>query len=401
MDAVSYSHADKQKQRIEKVNANPDSTSGLVTMPSIIASGESITIPAGRTVVHPNLQVDGTLDIQGTLYVPAGGTISKVQGNFDAINLDGKPLSTGQRKNYLINGDFSSWEYATSQTSSGYGSDNRGYNLHSGSTKTHSRMVSTNTERELFSAENFSRTVVSSVAGAGNFVQKTQLIENVNKMAGKTVTLSLLAKADSTKNIAVEFTQCFGSGGSPSAQITGIGSQLIQLTNTWQWKGITVALPSLAGKALGTDGVHTSFTGLSFWFDAGSSFDTRTASLGQQSGTFDIAEIKIEDGSVATDGWHPYDGEFGGEVQARQRYYYKIHGPYRYDFGIAGATNEDWFAPFNHPVTMRVAPTFNGGTSDIPVTWTTTIGNLLLISGIVSGGHWVDLSNAEVSAELL
>lgn len=33
-----------------------------------------------------------------------------------------------------------------------------------------------------------------------------------------------------------------------------------------------------------------------------------------------VSLIKDEDGSVATDGWHPYDGEFGGEFQACERY---------------------------------------------------------------------------------
>ena len=47
MDIVSYSVAAKQKQRIEQIIANPDSTSGIVTTPSVIATGETITIPAG------------------------------------------------------------------------------------------------------------------------------------------------------------------------------------------------------------------------------------------------------------------------------------------------------------------------------------------------------------------
>lgn len=75
MDPISYGVAAKQKQRIEKVIAEPDSTSGLVSLPTVIAAGESITIPAGRVVVHPNLQVDGELDIDGELFIPTGGTV--------------------------------------------------------------------------------------------------------------------------------------------------------------------------------------------------------------------------------------------------------------------------------------------------------------------------------------
>jgi hypothetical protein len=166
----------------------------------------------------------------------------------------------------------------------------------------------------------FSRTQVSSSSGSSNYVGKHQKIENVNLLAGKTVTLSFWAKADANKNICVEFIQNFGTGGSPSASVFGIGSQLIPLTTTWQKFSITVTFPSIVGKTLGSDGVQTSSTALKIWFDAGSNFSSRTANLGQQSGTFDLAQIKVEDGAVATNGWHPYDGEFGSEVQACERY---------------------------------------------------------------------------------
>ena len=74
MDAVSYSLASKQAQRIEKFIENPDSTSGIVTVPKVIASGETITIPAGRIAVLPNVQVDGVINIEGEVFVPSGST---------------------------------------------------------------------------------------------------------------------------------------------------------------------------------------------------------------------------------------------------------------------------------------------------------------------------------------
>jgi len=241
----------------------------------------------------------------------------------DTKVLAGK-ISTGQRKNYLINGNFDMWQYGTSQTTSGYGSDDRWSNLNVGSTKTHSMVNATDTERALFSASKFSRTVVTSVAGADSQAGKRQSVENVTLLAGKTVTLSFWAKADGNKNIAIRLFQVFGTGGSPSVDISS-NQQLIQLTTTWQKKTIVLNIPSIIGKTLGTDGVHTSSTGLKFYFDAGSNIvlNEGVTGMGQQSGTFDIAQIKLEDGSVATDGWHPYDGEFGGEVQACQRYYEK------------------------------------------------------------------------------
>ena len=80
MDAVSYSLASKQAHRIEKFIENPDSTSGIVTVPKVIASGETITIPAGRVAVLPNAQVDGVLNIEGEVFIPSGATF----GDLDA-----------------------------------------------------------------------------------------------------------------------------------------------------------------------------------------------------------------------------------------------------------------------------------------------------------------------------
>lgn len=78
MDPISYSHSAKQAQRIKKIIANPDSTSGIVTVPSVIATGENITIPAGRTAVLPNIQIDGTLNIDGTMFIPSGATTADI-----------------------------------------------------------------------------------------------------------------------------------------------------------------------------------------------------------------------------------------------------------------------------------------------------------------------------------
>ena len=80
MDAVSYSLASKQAQRIEKFIENPDSTSGIVTVPKVIASGETITIPSGRVAILPNVQIDGILNVKGEVFIPSGATL----GDLDA-----------------------------------------------------------------------------------------------------------------------------------------------------------------------------------------------------------------------------------------------------------------------------------------------------------------------------
>ena len=75
MDALSYSHSAKQAKRIEKFNANPDSNSGVLTQPKVIEAGESVTVPAGRAAVLPNIQVNGEINIEngGEVLILSGG----------------------------------------------------------------------------------------------------------------------------------------------------------------------------------------------------------------------------------------------------------------------------------------------------------------------------------------
>jgi hypothetical protein len=63
------------------------------------------------------------------------------------------------------------------------------------------------------------QTVVTSVVGAANYCYLQQHVESVRRLAGKTATLSLWAKADATKPLAIEIRQNFGTGGSPSASV--------------------------------------------------------------------------------------------------------------------------------------------------------------------------------------
>jgi hypothetical protein len=201
-------------------------------------------------------------------------------------------------RNAIINGDFLEWLRGSSQTTNGYGSDDRWHNTHVGSSKTHSRQLFTPGQTAVAGEPvAFSRTVVTSVANASNFVAKQQRIESVRRFAGQTVVLSFSAKADASRQLAVDFLQRFGTGGSPSADVAGIGAQKFSLTTSWQRFSAAIAIPSIAGKTLGT---AADCLELTFWFDAGSSFNARTASLGQQSGTFDIADVQVELGTVAT-----------------------------------------------------------------------------------------------------
>lgn len=78
MDAVSYSLASKQAQRIEKFIENPDSNSGVLTQPKVIEAGETVTIKSGRQAILADTVIDGDLVIEAgaDVFVPAGAVIT-------------------------------------------------------------------------------------------------------------------------------------------------------------------------------------------------------------------------------------------------------------------------------------------------------------------------------------
>lgn len=268
-------------------------------------------------------------------------------------------------KNYIINGNFDIWQYKAAgltypQVSVGYGSDDRWSNGNVGSTKTHSQVACTDTERALFNASYFSRTVVTSVAGANNYCFKQQKIENITRLAGKTVTLSFWAKADSAKKIGVSIGHCFGTGGTPTTQINRILDNTINLTSEWQKFSITFTNHSIVGKTLGTNGVHTSYTELTFWMDAGSSLaSTYITNMVQQSGTFDIAQVQLEEGSVAT----PFENRpYGLELSLCQRYYEVVSSqPFTGQVNIYDSSSI--MVEFKYVVPKRISPSIVNLTS--------------------------------------
>lgn len=242
------------------------------------------------------------------------------QDNLNRYSLEGSPFVHGF-KNRLINGNFDLWQRGTSLgsgTGTRYLAD-RWQSSSVGTTYTSSQQSFTLGQIAVpGEPQFFHRIVVTSVAGAGNFCSFAQRVESVRTFAGQTITLSFWAKADASKNIAVEFSQSFGTGGAPSATVTGVGVTTIALTTAFQKFAVTVSIPSISGKTLGTD--NNSALDVNFWFDAGSTFNSRTNSLGQQSGTFDIAQVQLEPGSVATAFEQRH---IGTELALAQRYYQK------------------------------------------------------------------------------
>jgi hypothetical protein len=310
----------------------------------------SFTTAIGAGVIV-DADVNASAAIAGTKISPDFGSQNVITtGNLQGASINGGPLA-GFR-NAIINGNFDHWQRGTSFTGNEYGAD-RWKNARANSTCTMSQQAFTLGQTDVpGEPQYFCRMAVSSVVGANNFVIALQPIERVRTLAGQQATISFWAKADASKNIAIEFQQNFGTGGSPSSAVTAIGSVKKALTTSWQKITHTVTIPSIAGKTLGTD----SNDSLSFniWFDAGSNFNSRTDTLGQQSGTFDIAQVQVEPGPVAT----TFERRpIGTELALCQRYYYKIDGIASDCLAVGHSINTTQFvATTFFPVAMRVAP---------------------------------------------
>jgi hypothetical protein len=226
-------------------------------------------------------------------------------------SLPGKTLV----KNYIINGNFDIWQRATSQTSNGYGSVDRWFCHSVGTTKVHSRMEFALDQTEVSgNPKYYSRTVVTSVAGANNLCQMYQNIESVRSFSGKRVTVSFWAKSDAAKPIVVRLGSGYGSGGSPTASPLSL-NQVVLLSTVWQKFILTYDAHSIPnGTVLGTD--NNDRRHIVFGFDAGTTYSHW--GIGQQSGTFDIAQVQLEEGEIATEFERRTVGE---ELALCQRYY--------------------------------------------------------------------------------
>lgn len=239
--------------------------------------------------------------------------------------------------NYIINGNFDFWQRGASASlsTSTYLADRWLNGFLNNNSANISRQTFANIAGEPPGSKYFHRfEYPSSTNNSNERVNVLQRIEGVTRLAGKTVTVSMWVKANANKFIAIEMQQIFGI--SPSINVSG--SKKFAIGTTWQKITHTISIPSVEGKSIG----DTSYTNLVIWLSGGSDINDRTESLGNQSGTFDIAQVKLEEGDTAT----PFvlaGGTIEGELAACQRYYEQS------SFGAIGgqALGYVYTAPFN------------------------------------------------------
>ena len=217
------------------------------------------------------------------------------------------------------------------------------------------------------------RTVVTSVAGASNYNLVLLPIEGVHTLAGQAATISFYAKADAARPIAVELVQGFGTGGSSDVN-TFVAKQT--LTTGWVRYSFTYTVPSINLKTIGNNSNDN--LSLFIWFDSGSNYNSRTSSLGQQSGTFEIALVQLEAGLVATS----FEYENPQVTLSKcERYFQKsypalvspgaaLSNGYEFVSGYNAVLNSTLISQIRFRTTMRVTPTsvqgysFTSGTAN-------------------------------------
>ena len=133
---------------------------------------------------------------------------------------------------------------------------------------------------------------VTGTSGAGSFTQLAQRIEGVRRLSGKQIIVSFWAKANSgAPGLGVSIDQIFGTGGSPSASVSGNG-QAVTLTNAFVRYTLSFTVPSAAGKTTGTAGGD--YTQLNFWYSSGATNNARAGNIGVQSPSIVLWGVQLE-----------------------------------------------------------------------------------------------------------
>ena len=247
----------------------------------------------------------------------------KINTNLDSVDALLKTVGAidVNPENRIINGDFGVWQRGTSSAAFGYNAADRWGNFFFGGTVTQSRQAfALGDTLGATQPTVFLRQTVSGQTLTTQYANTTQRIEGVRSYAGQTITvLGWARRSSGAGDMAVQGAQSFGTGGGSVSTPVYTASALVTLGTTGVWApfAVVMAVPSVTGKTLGTDGKDN--FGISFWTSAGSGLGQ---AIGLQTIGVDLWGIHTRQGTWAaadTSLYRPRD--LGTELALCKRYY--------------------------------------------------------------------------------
>ena len=211
------------------------------------------------------------------------------------------------RRNLIINGGFDVWQRGTTGSVVGgptyVSADRWKIYVNTSTTITLSRQTFTSGQTEVPGNPTYYGRFSWLGTGSAQFFGIEQLVEGVHHGAGDYLTISFYARTGNGENMTLGVNRNFGSGGSTGDTV---GNYTLELETYWKKFVITVPVPSLSGKTIGS-GNYMSLT----WYRSGT-----------VSTYLDLSNVQVEYGKTAT----PFEQRtFDQELTLCQRYYEKSH----------------------------------------------------------------------------
>lgn len=258
-------------------------------------------------------------------------------GRLSATSINNGPLA-GFR-NRIINGNFDVWQRALPAATAGtriFGPD-RFEVYQATATVLWSQGVFAAGQTDVPHNPMYYASLVIGSGGSGFYVG--QRIEDVRTFAGQECTFSFYFRGNAVRMLTPTFRQNFGSGG--SATVVTQANPVATTNGSWSKVEVTVTLPSVAGKTLGS----------------GHYLSVVLENLDSGGFTLDLAQWQLELGNRATTfECRPY----GLELSLAQRYYFRMPNPFLH---VSGDTTT-MSALVKYPVTMRAVPTIASTLTD-------------------------------------
>lgn len=324
----------------------------------VTISNTGVTAIASGVIVNADIKSDAAIVDTKLATISTAGKVSNsattatdantasaivardANGNFNTTSINNGPLA-GFR-NAIINGTFDVWQRGTSISVTAdytYTADRWVVSFNgTGATRTVSFQSWASGGFDASGEPSSFLRFAQSAAGTGSTINRIdQRIEFVRSFAGQQVTVSFWAKAAANTTMpSVTFLQYFGTGGTPAATTTTSAASNVALTTAWQKFSYQATIPSISGKAIGSNGDHALI--LAFNLPLNATF------------TIDFARVQVESGPIATEFERR---SYTQELQLCQRYYQITTGSVR---GYATGASQNFSNSVNFATPMRAIP---------------------------------------------